>query len=128
MDEFKDYKKIIGSFLGDENLLEFKKKRTNPLEKKSEVLSKHIDEIQNLLLNGIKLNEDFGINLSEYESRYWGIISELFILSYGENIFMLTMEVCFGTINETPSDLTKEHIIEEFLKNKQNNKNQKNKL
>ena len=66
-----------------------KKQRRNKALKQKSLFTSLINQYENSLLKSSKLQEDFAIDLFEYEEPFYSIMDKLMLLMWGGNVYEL---------------------------------------
>lgn len=83
----KDLQYSFSSLLGAETIIR-RQKRNEKLQKKNQFIS-IIKKYDEALTKSMMIEAQFQIDMSKYEDIFYSIIDEIFILSYGDNIYQL---------------------------------------
>jgi len=86
-----------------------KKQRRNKALKQKSLFTSLINQYENSLLKSSKLQEDFAIDLFEYEEPFYSIMDKLMLLMWGGNVYEL---ITFYLYERSNLDGTPNHLIE----------------
>lgn len=86
-----------------------KKQRRNKALKQKSLFISLINQYENSLLKSSKLQEDFAIDLFEYEEPFYSIMDKLMLLMWGGNVYELITFYLYERLN---LDDTPNHLIE----------------
>lgn len=95
------------------------KKRNKEFKKKTLFISL-IEQYENALNKSTRLQDEFGIDLFEYEEPFYGVIDKLMLLMWGSNVYEIITFYLYekhnldGTLNylvETQEDGSEEEVF-----------------
>lgn len=124
----EDLKKGFDHMLKSDTIVR-RKKLTLKNQKKTQFIS-IINRYDQSLEKSLRMETEFGINMSKYEDPFYVMFDDLFLLSFGENVFQLIAFYFYERIND---DLSQNYIIgtegeEVFIRNPEDLWNIINKL
>lgn len=77
-----------------------RRQRRNAKTQKKEIFQSIIDNYEQLLIRSEKIQYSFNIDLSKYEESYFRIMDEMFMLSWGQEIYKLVIFYLYERYNE----------------------------
>ena len=98
MTDKKDLTYAFSNLLGTETII--RRQRKTQINQKKQLFLSIIQKYDDALMKSVMLDNDFQIDLSKYEDPFYNLIDEMFLLSWGDDIYKLIAFYFYGRRDE----------------------------